>query len=36
MYAMEISDDEERMSVLGLCSGWRGICGDLITNGELI
>ena len=36
MYAMEISDDEESMSVLGLCSGWGGICGDLIANGELI
>ena len=36
MYAMEISDDEESMSVLELCRGWRGICGDLIANGELI
>ena len=36
MYAMEISDDEESMSVFGLCSGWEGICGDLIANGELI
>ena len=36
MYAMEISDDEESMSVLGLCSWWGGICGDLMANGELI
>ena len=36
MYAMEISDEEESVSVLGLYSGWGGICGDLIANGELI
>ena len=36
MYAMEISDDEESMSLLGLCSGWGGICGEVIANGELI
>ena len=36
MYAMEISADEESMSVLGLCSGWGGICGDLFANCELI
>ena len=36
MYAMAIGDDEESMSVLGLSSGWRGVCGDLIANGELI
>ena len=36
MYAMEISDDEESMSVLGLCCGFGGICGGLIANGELI
>ena len=28
---MEISDDEESMSVLGLCSGWGDICDDLIV-----
>ena len=29
-------NDEESMSVLGLCSGWGWICGNLIANGELI
>ena len=33
---MEISDVDESMSVLGLCSGLGGICGDLIANDELI
>ena len=33
---MEISNDVESMSVFGLCSGWGGICGDLIANGEFI
>ena len=36
MYVKEIGDDEENMSVLGLCSGCGVICGDLITNGEII
>ena len=36
MYVKEISDDDENISVLGFCSGWGGICGDLIANGELI
>ena len=36
MCTMEISDDEVIMSVLGLCSGWGVICGDLIANGELV
>ena len=33
---MEISDEDESMSVLGLCRGWGGISGDLIANGKLI
>ena len=36
IYAMELGDDEDIMSVLGICSGWGGICGDQIPNGELI
>ena len=35
MYAMEINDDEESISVLGLCSGWGGICGSLSRMASL-